>query len=50
MTARARVLKRGRVVTICAGDVYAQQAQDERHIATMIATIANVIGRPDFVG
>jgi uncharacterized protein (TIGR00369 family) len=50
ITARARVLKRGRAVTICAGDVYAQQAEHERHIATMIATIANVIGRPDLVG
>ena len=50
MTARARVLKRGRAVTICAGDVYAQQGQKERHIATMIATIANVSGRPDLVG
>jgi uncharacterized protein (TIGR00369 family) len=50
ITARARVLKRGRAVTICAGDVYAQRAEHERHIATMIATIANVIGRPDLVG
>ncbi len=50
ITARARVLKRGRAVTICAGDVYARQAQHERHIATMIATIANVTGRPNLVG
>jgi len=50
VTAHGRVLKRGRTVTVCAGDVYARQGQHERHIATMIATIANVTGRPDLVG
>jgi uncharacterized protein (TIGR00369 family) len=50
ITAQARVLKRGRAVTVCAGDVYARQAGRERHIATMIATIANVTERPNLVG
>src|SRR5712692_5315993 len=50
MTAHGRVVKRGRAVTVCAGDVYARQAKHERHIATMIATIANVTGRPNIVG
>ncbi len=50
ITAHARVLKRGRAVTVCAGDVYARQAGRERHIATMIATIANVTERPNLVG
>jgi uncharacterized protein (TIGR00369 family) len=47
MLARARVLRPGRSVTICAGDVHAEGQAGERHIATMIATIANVFGRPD---
>jgi acyl-coenzyme A thioesterase PaaI-like protein len=50
MTAQARVLKPGHAVTVCAGDVYARQAKHERHIATMLATIANVTGGPNIVG
>jgi acyl-coenzyme A thioesterase PaaI-like protein len=47
MLARARVLRPGRSFTVCAGDVHAENAAGESHIATMIATIANVVGRPD---
>lgn len=47
MHARARVLRAGRSFTVCAGDVHAVSAVGERHVATMIATIASVSGRPD---
>ena len=50
MIAQARVLKPGRTVSICAGDVYARQAGRERHVATMLATIASVTGRPGIAG
>lgn len=41
MRARARVLRRGRSLTICAGDVHAESAAGERrHVVTMIATLA----------
>jgi uncharacterized protein (TIGR00369 family) len=43
MRAVARVVRRGRSVTVCAGDVHAEGAGGERHVATMIATIAVVV-------
>ena len=46
LLARARALKPGRSFTVCAGDVHAESSAGERHVATMIATIANISGRP----
>jgi len=37
--ARARVLKPGRTLTVCAGDVFAVTGADEKLIATMLATM-----------
>jgi acyl-coenzyme A thioesterase PaaI-like protein len=45
MRASARVLRRGRTLSVCAGDVLAESAEGERHIVTMVATIAMVAGR-----
>jgi uncharacterized protein (TIGR00369 family) len=39
MIARGRVLRSGRSVTVCAGDVFAQRAGEEKLIATMLTTI-----------
>ena len=47
MRANARVLRRGRSLTVCAGDVYAESSEGERHVVTMIATIAVVAGRAE---
>jgi uncharacterized protein (TIGR00369 family) len=42
MLARARVLKPGRNVTVCAGDVYAVVGSEETLAATMLATMMRV--------
>lgn len=47
MRASARVLRRGRSLTVCAGDVHAERSAGERHVVTMIATIALVGGRAE---
>ena len=47
MRASARVLRRGRSLIVCAGDVYAESTEGERHVVTMIATIAVVAGRAE---
>jgi uncharacterized protein (TIGR00369 family) len=39
MVARARVVKPGRTLTVCTGDVFAQAGDDETVVATMLATI-----------
>lgn len=39
MIARSRVLRAGRKVTVCAGDVFALRDGEERLIATMLATM-----------
>jgi acyl-coenzyme A thioesterase PaaI-like protein len=41
---RARVLRRGRSLIVCVGDVHAESSAGERHVVTMIATIAVVAG------
>jgi uncharacterized protein (TIGR00369 family) len=43
--ARARVLRAGRNVTVCAGDVFAVEAAREKLVATMLATMMTVRGR-----
>ena len=47
MRARARVLRRGRSLTVCVGDVHAESSAGERHVVTMVATIAVVAGRAE---
>lgn len=47
MRASAKVLKPGRSFTVCVGDVHAVSAAGERHVATMMATVASVSGRPE---
>ena len=43
--ARARVLRAGRNITVCAGDVFAQSDAREKLVATMLATMMTVFGR-----
>ena len=44
--ARARVLKAGRTVTVCQGQVFALQGGEERLVAAMTATLMAVRDRP----
>jgi len=43
--ARGRVVKPGRTLFVAAGDVFAVEGGSERHVATMLATMAVVEGR-----
>lgn len=45
--ARARVIKAGRTLSVCTGDAYACIGNDEKAIATMLATI---MGTPEREG
>jgi uncharacterized protein (TIGR00369 family) len=45
--ARARVLKPGRTLTFCTGEVLARGRGEERLVATMAATMMTVRDRPD---
>lgn len=47
--ARGRVVKPGRNVTFCHGEVFAVDGGQERLVATMSATMMTVRGRPDIV-
>jgi uncharacterized protein (TIGR00369 family) len=47
--ARGRVVKPGRNVTFCHGEVFALEAGQEKLVATMSATMMTVLGRPDVV-
>jgi uncharacterized protein (TIGR00369 family) len=47
--ARGRVLKPGRNLVFCHGDVFAVEAGREKLVATMSATMMTVLGRPDVV-
>ena len=42
MVARARVVRAGKTLTVCAGDVFAVAGGAEKVVATMLATIASV--------
>ena len=44
MVARGRVIRPGRTVTVCAGDVVAVDGQTERAVATLLATMMRVAG------
>jgi uncharacterized protein (TIGR00369 family) len=47
MVAQGRVLRAGRTLTVCAGDVFARTGQDDRIVATMLATLIAVPQRED---
>lgn len=49
IVARGRVVKAGRNVTFCHGEVFAEDGGAERLVATMSATMMTVLGRPDVV-
>jgi uncharacterized protein (TIGR00369 family) len=44
MVARGRVIRPGRTVTVCAGDVVAVDGQTETPVATLLATMMRVAG------
>ncbi|HZS10045.1 MAG TPA: PaaI family thioesterase [Blastocatellia bacterium] len=44
MIARGRVIRPGRSVTVCAGDVFARTDGEEKMVATMLATIRVIRG------
>jgi uncharacterized protein (TIGR00369 family) len=46
--ARGRVLKAGRTLTTCAGDVFAVVGGEEKLVLTLLGTMMTVHGRPDF--
>jgi uncharacterized protein (TIGR00369 family) len=46
IVARGRVLKAGRTLTTCAGDVFAIAGGEEKLVLTMLATMMTVQGRP----
>jgi uncharacterized protein (TIGR00369 family) len=46
VVARGRVLKAGRTLTVCRGDVFAVEAGEERLVVTMLATMMTVRDRP----
>ncbi|HEY3585884.1 MAG TPA: PaaI family thioesterase [Myxococcaceae bacterium] len=43
--ARGRVLKAGRNLTTCSGDVFAVAGGEEKHVLTMLGTVMTVQGR-----
>lgn len=49
IVARGRVVKPGRNVTFCHGDVFAVEDGGEKLVATMAATMMTVQGRPEIV-
>jgi uncharacterized protein (TIGR00369 family) len=42
LVARGRVVRSGRTLTVCQGDVYAVTRESEAHVATMVATMMRV--------
>lgn len=42
LTARARVVRAGRNITVCAGDAFARDAGQEKTVATMLATMMTI--------
>ncbi len=47
MIARGRVSKPGRILTVCGGDVFAVIGNGEKLVATMLATMMTMHGRPE---
>ncbi len=50
LTARARVVRAGRTITVCQADALMSDAGREVHAATMTATLMTVLGRGDVAG
>ncbi len=50
LTARARVLRSGRTLKVCAADVHARKNGNEVHCATMLATVMCLPGKSDRAG
>lgn len=50
LTVRARVVRSGRTLKICAADVYAKKNGKEVHCGTMLATIMCLPGKSDRAG
>ena len=44
---RARVLRSGKTLKICAADVFVLKGAEETHCATMLSTIMCLAGKPD---
>jgi uncharacterized protein (TIGR00369 family) len=42
LVARGRVVRSGRTITVCQGDVYAATSGSEVHCATMVATMMRI--------
>jgi uncharacterized protein (TIGR00369 family) len=47
LVARARVVRAGKTLTICLADVFARKAAEEKHCATVLATIMCMAGKMD---
>ncbi len=47
LIARAHVVRSGKTLKICAGDVYVRKGETETHCATMLATIMCLPGKSD---
>jgi uncharacterized protein (TIGR00369 family) len=45
--ARGKVVKPGRTITVCAGEVFALGSEDPKSVSTMTATMMTLQGRPD---
>jgi uncharacterized protein (TIGR00369 family) len=50
LVARAKVLRSGRTLKICAADIYVKKEGTEIHCATMLATIMCLPGKSDRTG
>jgi len=48
--ARARVVRAGRTISVCAADAFAVRGGTERHVTTMTATMMTVLGRGNVAG
>jgi len=49
LIARGRVLRAGRTISVCQADGIMRSGTDETPVATMLATMMTVTGRPDVV-
>jgi uncharacterized protein (TIGR00369 family) len=47
LVARGSVVRSGRTLTVCSGEVITTAPADERVVATMLATMMAIRGRPD---
>jgi len=50
LIARGRVVRAGRTITVCQAEAYMLSDGTENSVATMLATIMTIRGRPDIVG